>query len=316
MGVPRTAFRRSLDDLYDYLDVELPLGIVRGGDIKWVDSASGTDDENHGTFDLPFATLDYAIGTCTANQGDYIILKENHAETITGIGGITADVAGITIVGLGTGDQRPRFLMDGAATVTFAVTGADTTIRNLVFAAGHADVATCFDLDAAGFTLLECEFVENVADENFLAIITSGSATDNVCDGLKAVGNHVHQIDASATNFILKVGDADDWIVYGNTYYCQLATLGQFILDTAGDDFGNLFCAWNLHTCLTGDNVNSFIDNDQADNSGIVAHNRIFANDTDARVPIDVDGVGLFDNLNTSVTTASGFVLPAVDVNL
>ena len=316
MGVPRTAFRRSLDELYDYIDAEIPLGLLRSGDLYWVDSATGTDSVNNGTFDKPFATLDYAIGACTANNGDYILIKQNHAETITGVGGITADIAGITIIGLGNGAQRPRFLMDGAATVTFAVTGADTTIRNCVFAAGHADVATCFDLDAVGFTLLECEFVENVADENFLAIITSGSVTDNVCDGLKAIGNVVYQIDASATNFILKLGDADDWIIAQN-FVCQpAATLGQFLLDTAGDDFGNLFAAWNFHVGLTGDSVDVFIDNDQADNSGFVAHNRSSHNDTDARIMVDVDGVGLFDNLNTSVTSASGFVLPVIDVDL
>src|SRR3990167_7643231 len=166
MGVPRTGFSRSLDSLYDYLDQEIPLGLLRSGDLYWVDSATGADTVNNGTFEKPFDSLDYAIGACTANHGDYIVIKANHAETITGVGGITADIAGITIIGLGNGGQRPRFLMDGAATVTFAVTGADTTIKNCVFAAGHADVATCFDLDAVGFTLIECEFVENIAAEN------------------------------------------------------------------------------------------------------------------------------------------------------
>lgn len=315
MGVPRTAFRRSLDELYDYLDSEIPFGLFKSGDVYWVDSATGANSSANGTFDAPFATLDYAIGACTANHGDYIMVKANHAETITGAGGITADIAGITIIGIGSGNQRPRFLMDVATTVTMVVSAADVTVRNLVFAAGHADIVTCIDLDAKGFTLADCEFVENVVDENFLVIITSGSTTDNVCDGLKCVGNYVYQVDASATNFIKKVGDADDWVIAHNIYLAPAATTGQFILDTAGDDFGNLFCVWNYSCVLGGDNVNSFIDNDQSDNSGYVAHNRSTTNDTDAKVPIDVDGVGLFDNLITSTTAASGFVLPAIDVD-
>ena len=315
MGVPRTAFRRGLEALYDYLDSEIPFGLFRSGNVFWVDSATGANTVDNGTFDAPFLTLDYAIGACAANNGDYIMVKANHAETITGIGGITVNVAGITIVGLGNGNQRPRFLMDGASTVTMAVTAADVTIRNLVFAAGHADVATCIDLDAVGFTMYECEFVENTTGENFLVIITSGSATDNVCDGLKCVGNFVYQVDAASLNFIKKVGDADNWIIAHNIHLIPAGTTAQFILDTAGDDFGNLFCVWNYHCGLGGDNVNSFIDNDQADNSGYVAHNRSTTDDVDAKVPIDVDGVGLFDNLVTSTTAASGFVLPAIDVN-
>ena len=64
------------------------------------------------------ATLDAAFALCTADKGYRIIILPNHSETVTGVGGITADVAGVSVIGLGIGAQRPRFLMDGAATVT------------------------------------------------------------------------------------------------------------------------------------------------------------------------------------------------------
>ena len=45
------------------------------GDIWFVDAGSGTDGDGYGQNpDAPFATLDYAVGKCTASQGDVIYL--------------------------------------------------------------------------------------------------------------------------------------------------------------------------------------------------------------------------------------------------
>ena len=78
------------------------------GSVFWVNSSGGSDG-NKGTRERPFGTLDYAIGKCTANKGDIILVAPNHAETITGASGITFDVAGITVVGMGNYNQPPRF---------------------------------------------------------------------------------------------------------------------------------------------------------------------------------------------------------------
>ena len=78
----------------------MPVLNTYGGNVYWVNS-SGGGDGNKGTRQRPFATLDYAIGRCTANNGDVIMVMPNHAETITGAGGIALDVAGVTVVGMG-----------------------------------------------------------------------------------------------------------------------------------------------------------------------------------------------------------------------
>src|SRR3990167_8953647 len=92
------------------LDRVLPLATIFGGNIYWVNSNTGANT-GKGTRERPFATLDYAIGRCTANNGDIIMVMPNHAETITGAGGLTFDVAGITVIGMGSYNNRPRFLM-------------------------------------------------------------------------------------------------------------------------------------------------------------------------------------------------------------
>jgi hypothetical protein len=162
------------------------------------------------------------------------------------------------------------------------VTGADVTIENCVFVAGHSDVATCFDLDAVGFKLINCEFQDNTTKENFLVGITSGSTTDNVCDGLTLVGNRFYTGTDSHTAFVTLVGDIDRMYVDNNDYQVgkpggSVGPGGTFLNGTAGDDWG--FCV------VKNNRINTYIvatdtytlggGNDQTDNTGIMADNYV-----------------------------------------
>jgi hypothetical protein len=224
------------------------------GTSYFVDSATGSNNNTGRSPQAPVATLDYAIGLCTANKGDRIYVMPNHAETVTGAGGITADVAGIKIIGLGHGNQRPRFLMDGATTVTFVISAADVWVENLVFASGHSDVATCIDLDAAGCHLINCEFVDNTTHENFLVGVTSGSATDNVCDGLTVRGCRFVTGTDSHTAFMTVVGDIDHMRLEDNVYIQgapggSAGSAGIFLNGTSGDDMNAFVVARNWISC-------------------------------------------------------------------
>ena len=113
---------------------EIPLTVSHPGKVFWVGNASaaamtghkGARDSGPGTFSEPFATLDFAIGQCAANRGDTIMIKPGHAEDIATAAAITADVAGIAIIGLGTGSLRPTFSWTAAA-ATLSVTVANVS---------------------------------------------------------------------------------------------------------------------------------------------------------------------------------------------
>lgn len=107
----------------------------------FVHSGTGVDGAGYGSNpDKPFATLDYAVGQCTANKGDIIYVMPGHAETFTATNGFDADVAGISIFGLGWGAQRPTFTFNhanaqvniGAASVRIANLRFVTTITGVV----------------------------------------------------------------------------------------------------------------------------------------------------------------------------------------
>ena len=279
----------------------------------WVNSATGANG-NPGTFKKPLSTLAYALSVAAAD--DTILIAPGHTETVTGVAGLSFATAGVSVVGLGSRFRRPQFLMDGASTVTAAVTAAGVTVQNLQFRAGDADVVTCFDLDAKGFSLLGCEFVDNTSGENFLSIITSGSTTDNVCDHLQAIGNRWLSPDAAALHFIAQTGHLDHMDVVGNVVVLPGGTASELIDVTAGDLFRGAFIAWNFlqHAMTTGE---LFISNNGSTNSGVIAHNRCRHADVTTTHDLGIDGLGcaLFDNLSTSVDNLSGLLLPAADVN-
>ncbi len=153
------------------------------GNIYWVSSTStnrGDTTSNGRDPDYPFATLDYAIGLCEANNGDVIYLMENHAETITAADGADFDVAGITVIGLGEGDDRPTFTFTTSTAADIEIDAANTKIQNCLFVCSIASQVHMISLtaNADGAVLKNCEFREGTATG--LSMVEWTGAADNV----------------------------------------------------------------------------------------------------------------------------------------
>src|SRR6267378_643973 len=69
-------------------------------------------DTNRGTFYRPFATLSGALAQCLGGQGDIIIVKPGHLETISTATALNVNQSDVAIVGLGVGTSRPQFTLD------------------------------------------------------------------------------------------------------------------------------------------------------------------------------------------------------------
>src|SRR3990172_1175278 len=79
------------------------------GNIFFVDSNAGQASDSEGSGyhpDAPFATIDYAVGQCSENQGDVILVLPGHVETVSAAAGLDLDKAGITIIFCGHGNAR------------------------------------------------------------------------------------------------------------------------------------------------------------------------------------------------------------------
>lgn len=289
-----------------------PHGLGRGKTFyvdSAVDAASGASPAE------AVGTLDEAFALCVADRGDVIVVMPNHAETITGAGGITADVAGVSVIGLGNYNQRPRFLMDGGTAVTVVVSAADVSFSNLVFSSGHADVVTCFNITAKGCSLDRIEFDENTTDEDWLTPIKATSTTNNNADGLRVTNCRWIQASASGLEFIEINANLKGLTVEGN-FIVHEGTASPLVLVATGKIFTGASIMWNyLSHKQTANEL--LVNNDGSTNTGIIAHNRVGHADVTTSHDLGIDGLGcrLFDNLSTSTGSVSGFVLPAIDVD-
>jgi len=160
-----------------------PLVIIddshRTGNYWFVDSGASAAVDAAGAGqspDVPFATLDYAVGRCTANNGDVIIVMPGHAETVATAAAIDLDVAGITVIGQGDGADRPTFTLSAVGS-TIEIGAASVTVENLLITSSAA-ATIMLDVNAADATVRNCEFRMLTA---VTAIdINGGSA--NACD--------------------------------------------------------------------------------------------------------------------------------------
>lgn len=286
-----------------------------GGRVFYVHNGDG-GDQSYGTKKDPLKTLDVAIGKCKANNGDVVILLPGHFETITGAGGVTADIAGITILGVGHGNDMPTLLMDGAATVTFAVTAAGVRVSHLRFKAGHADIVACIAATKNHLWVDDCEFVENVATENFLTEIKHTSTANGDGDGLRVTNCRVVSADAAALEFIEINATASDVIVTGNFVTKPASTSGQLIVVAAGKILTGAEIAWNkLQNAMTANEL--FFSSDGTTNTGVAYDNYCAHRDvtTTHDLGLESSGIDIFNLWSTSTAALQGGVIPAADTN-
>jgi hypothetical protein len=166
----------------------LPVTMLHPGQVFWVSNSTallpgqiGGSNSNAGTFDQPFSTIDYAIGRCTAGRGDLIMVKPGHAETLSAVGALAADVAGVGIVGLGAGASAPTLTVTLATAGVINISVANTSWVNIRFVANVADAEPIvMGAGADGTSFESCVFTDTSTVLNFLNFITITSAADNL----------------------------------------------------------------------------------------------------------------------------------------
>lgn len=183
--------------------------------------SGATDAAGYGlSADLPFATIDYAIGQCTANRGDVILVLPGHSESINTAGGITCDVAGVSIVGLGNGADMPLITVGTSLdTATILISAADVRLANLEIVPGNDGVDILIDINADGAIIEDCNIHSDEANayqaDTYIDINGGGA---NAADRAIIRRNKISSITAGA-NQAIEIGAVqaglrveDNWI--------------------------------------------------------------------------------------------------------
>jgi hypothetical protein len=238
-----------------------PILSTHSGTIFWVgktpEGQAGSNGYD-GTYNWPFATIDFAIGKCTANHGDIIVVKAGHTESITGAAGIAADVAGVSIIGLGSGADRPTITFSSTDnSATFTITAASITIENIIGVGNDDALTTGFSVTGSD-CWLDIEWQDTSATVEAARAVTATTVSRFYCK-LKYVGfitgnacvNAIRLVEVTgarilvdaygefSTGVVEMVTTASTDVLVSGYFYNDNAALTKNVVNTGG-----LACTW------------------------------------------------------------------------
>lgn len=302
----------------------VPLLQTHPGQVFWVGNATsnllvghkGGSNGNKGTFEAPFATLDYAIGRCVADRGDIIFVKPGHAESIPDATTILADVAGVAIIGLGRGTKRPTFTFTTANTAKIPVSAANVLFSNIVFVNNFADIATNFLLTVApGFTVDNCEFRDTSAILNALTVVTTTVSVD--ADDLSFTNNRVISLGTTAATTAIKIVGTINKLTICDNYFSRAAISNTpVILAHAALVVSNLDMGRNKVYSLTTDTATGglLIGRSSTTNTGLIYDNHVKSLDVAGMLLVTTGSqYGFSNNFMSGTADSTGIHIPADD---
>lgn len=260
-------------------------GILTFGTIFYVDSNTGSNTANNGKApNLAFATIEAAINACTANKGDVILVMPGHTEAVTSTS-LNVDVAGITILGLGSGSMKP-VLTFAATSSRINVTAANCTLQNLRLTAAVGDVVTAvLHATAAQNTrYLDIEFYAT-STFNFINCYTLGAA--NISDGCRWERNYLRTADAGQLALCVTAAAHNDLKFYNNYVVHAAAAAGLLTAGSAellGLDVQGNF----VQTGQTDGSVGVLVITTGTASSGRIVNNDMKTADAAANVAIPI----------------------------
>jgi hypothetical protein len=197
-----------------------------------------------------FLTIDAAINKCVAERGDVIIVAPGHTETVVAAAGIDVDVANVSIIGLGKGDDRPTINFTTATTADIDIDAANILIENIYFdLTGVDELAAPIDVNAANFTIRNCDFLMSDSGGQAVNAITTAAEAHN----MKVLNCKFLAPNAGAAEAIKIVGAIDGAEIKN----CFIA--GDFTVAPIHNPTGNIATNLLISDCvLKNDNTGEF----------------------------------------------------------
>lgn len=194
-----------------------------------------------------YTTLTLALAACLAGRSDIILVAPGHTETVVAAAGIAVSIAGVRIIGLGSGTDRCTISFTTSVAASFNVTGANVVIQNITFAVGIDAITAMINVTATDVTFQNCEFDTNNGTMGVvLGILTAATADRLVISGCRFLGSAINS-GTTTTAQIQYEAAVDIQII--NNYFCGKMT--QAILNVTGTVLRGLI-ANNFFVVSTG----------------------------------------------------------------
>lgn len=219
------------------------------GSVFFVHSGTGSNSNSGLEPTRALATIDAAVDKCTASKGDIILVMPGHAENISAATTLVVDKAGVHIIGLGTGRNRPVLTFTNTAG-SIELDAANCLVRNLVLVASVSAVVVGVNVDANDITLEQIEFNFDETGDDFVTMIDADTVSRFTCQGCRCVAEETAgcaeaiRLDTAHYTSIIGCyfsGDYTDSVIVGegaasiemviadNTIYNSDATAGNCV---------------------------------------------------------------------------------------
>lgn len=186
--------------------------------------------------DSPFATIDFAIGQCTADAGDVILVLPGHTEDVTAAAGIDFDVDGVSCIGLGIGAKRPLITFSGTTdTSDIDFAASNLLIENIAIdVTGNDSLAAPIDVDGADISFRNCLItLADAGGQADLCLVAAATADNLLIENCEFIGS----TDAGCASAIQLTG-TDRTTIRG----CYIK--GAFTTSLGGIDVDTTFCTF------------------------------------------------------------------------
>lgn len=179
---------------------------------------SGTGSNGYDGLDpsRPKATIAGAISAATANVGDIIVVMPGHAENIASATSLIVNKAGVQIIGLGHGRNRP-VLTYTATAGSIEMDAANTRLSNVVLLASVSAVVVGINVDADNVTLDGLEFNWDETGDDFITMVDV-----DAFDGATIANNRfIAQSAAAGAAEAIRLDDCHFVRIVGNQFSGQ-----------------------------------------------------------------------------------------------
>lgn len=259
-----------------------------------------------------FDDIDAAIGACTADRGDVILVAPGHTETITGTD-ITLDVAGVSIIGLGEGTLQPQ-IKHNHADAEVSVAASNCTIENIRFSADVTGVKVAIEIEngVVGTTVRGCRFdVVTTGTDEFLVSVRTNDASNRATIEY----NFFNMGLGGAVAAVSFTADTDETVVRNNVAMGDYSTAvinGITTLSTNLDIQGNLLINGLTGAIGTEPGIELVTGS-----TGVIRNNYIVCNLATKAASVVADTCMLFENYyNEDVSgAATGGIIGAASAD-
>lgn len=274
----------------------------------FVSSVTGSSANNGLSWATAKATVAQALALCTASKNDRIFVAPDHAETV-GASGLAWNVAGVSIIGVGNGSNRPTFTWHTTDAVV-TVSGNNMLIANIRTTVDVDEIVSMFLVTGAGVTFDGVDFVEGTSAQAIQWMLTTAAADQLTIKNCR----HVQLTAAGSAQKWIQVVGTDGFRCVDNTF--QIVANASTSSELISGSTALVYCeiARNLIQFI-GATIDSVI-NLVTGSTGIIADNRIASGTAVATAAaITGDGCFMFNNLWADTAAASGLLAPAVDTD-